>query len=391
MHRAVQKTGLSLSVWLAVATAGILLAMGPAAGQQSAVEDIFVVRDVRLDETAETAAAARARALATGQQVAFGRLLARLTRSIHRSRVGNVDTETLRFLVDTLQIDDEKTSDIRYLANLTVTFKPEAVRGLLRAAGVPYAEVRSRPSLVIPVLERGGQFVLWEDPNPWREAWRNHPPGTGLVPVIAPVGDLADFLELTAAQAVEGDRAVLQGITERYAAESALVAIATIDQPEPGTFRVNVTGSRIGSRESTPVIVSFRGQPGEALPAFLDRAVAAIIETLEDDWKITSAVAFGDIMQIRAAVPITSLQNWVETRARIEQVPAVNQVRVIALTANSAEIEIVYQGDLTRLARAFDRFDLALEETGLDANAPRAFPVTTDVVPLTHVVRLVGG
>ena len=192
MCRALQKSSLSLVLFLI--GFGLLLALDvlPAKAQKSALEDIFVVRDVLLDERAETAAAARTRALALGQREAFARLEARLTRSVHRGLAANINVDTLRFLVDAIQIDDEKTSDVRYLANLTVTFKPDAVRDLFRFNGVPFAELRSRPLTILPVLAAVDRYILWADANPWREAWRNHPEGTGLVPMLAPIGDLID-------------------------------------------------------------------------------------------------------------------------------------------------------------------------------------------------------
>ena len=179
MCRALQKFSRSFAMCLLAV--GLVSVVGSSAlqAQQSALEDIFVVRDVGLDESAQTASAARANALVKGQREAFARLEARLTRSVHRGLAASIDSDTLRFLVDAIQIDAEKTSDVRYLANLTVTFKPDAVRDLFRQSGVPFSELRSRPLTVVPVLATPARYLLWEDPNPWREAWRNHPEGTG--------------------------------------------------------------------------------------------------------------------------------------------------------------------------------------------------------------------
>ena len=193
MYPARQKTALVLLLWLLGAVGLSVISVSTVAAQKSALEDIFVVRDVILDERAETAAAARTQALAKGQREAFRRLEARLIRSVHRGLAESVDADTLRFLVDAIQIDDEKTSNVRYLANLTVEFKPDAVRNLFRFLGVPFAELRSRPLTVAPVLARVDRYILWDDPNPWREAWRNDPEGAGLVPMLAPIGDLSDL------------------------------------------------------------------------------------------------------------------------------------------------------------------------------------------------------
>lgn len=397
MCRALQKIIPVVSLRSLAAAVLLVVGASSAAAQKSALEDIFVVRDVVLDEHAETAAAARDRALAKGQREAFVRLEARLTRSVHRGLAAGVDPDTLRFLVDAIQIDDEKTSNVRYLAKLTVAFKPDAVRNLFRFSGVPFAELRSRPLTIVPVLAQIDRYTLWDDPNPWREAWRNHPEGTGLVPMLAPVGDLSDLAGLSVDQAVDGDEAALTQFAERYEARGVLVAIANIFEAEPGTLRSDVVAVPLGLTEMTPFTITVTGAEGEGEALVFTRAVSEIREVVEDDWKAANAIASSDVSRLRAAVPIAGLANWIDIRGRISRVPAVTKVRVATLTATTAEIEIDYRGDLSRLTRAFERFDLLLEGTGLgvqpgQTNFVGQLPVgqTPSPAPLTHIVRLAG-
>jgi hypothetical protein len=390
MCRALQKFSLALSMWLLAAGAVSVIGSTALSAQQSALEDIFIVRDVALDESAQTAAAARARALAKGQREAFAQLEARLTRSVHRGLAANVDADTLRFLVDAIQIDGEKTSDVRYLANLTVTFKPEAVKNLFRQSGVPFAELRSRPLTVVPVLATRARYLLWDDPNPWREAWRNHPEGTGLVPMLAPIGDLDDLSGLTVDQAVDGDPDVLMRFAQRYGARGVVVTIANIFETEPGVLRSDIVSVPVGLSEMSTFSISVAGREAESERSIFARAVGEVREIIEDEWKAASALASGDIAQLRAAVPIANLKNWIDIRARISRVPAVTNIQVIALTATSAEIVINHRGDEVRLTRAFERFDLILEGAGLGQGVGRpSGNLQTGLRPLvTHVVRL---
>jgi hypothetical protein len=61
-------------------------------------------------------------------------------------------------------------------------------------------------------------------------------------------------------------------------------------------------------------------------------------------------------------------------------------VRLLALTANSAEIEVDYFGDEDRLSRALDRFDLELQVSGFGTDGTLGAGVAP-AVP-THIVRL---
>jgi hypothetical protein len=386
MCRTVSKISVFLISLFVFAVFGLVPGVQRAAAQQAALDDVFVVRDIEVDETASSASTARASAIEKGQREAVERLIARLTRRVFRGRIGEIDQETIRFLISALRIDNERTSDIRYLANLTVTFKPDAVRNYLRTASIPFAEVRSRLVLIIPVIEQHAVYALWENPNPWRDAWLNLPSNPGLVPVVAPIGDLSDYAGLSADQAVEADVGALSEISSRYGAGSAMVAIATINETRLGFLQVQITAARVGRHDETPLLITLQALPEEPLEKLLDRAVVAVVDALDDDWKSTNAVSFGQAKRLHAAVSIPNLKSWIEVRGRLENVPAVRRVHLLALTANSAEIEIDYFGDESRLSRALDRFDLVLETSGF-----RIGGALNEVVPPavpTHIVRL---
>ncbi|MBO6781978.1 MAG: DUF2066 domain-containing protein [Alphaproteobacteria bacterium] len=359
-----------------------------AQAQTAAAQDVFVVRGVSVDETAESTAAARAAAHANGKTEAARRLFERLTRGIYRGQLGQIDAGTADFLVDSLEVANERRSDVRYLADLTVTFRPAAVRQFLQSAGIPFTEVRSRPVLIVPILDTGDRYVLWEDPNPWREAWRNHPSETGLVPVVTPLGDLSDLSGLSAEQAVDFDIGALGAMADRYGARTSVVAVARISgNPETGQ-RADVSAIRVGRVDEDPIDLSVAQAEGEAADLFLERVTGAVIAALDDDWKAANAISFAESGRLHAAVPLGDLAGWIEVQRRLANVPAISTIRVLALTADTAEIELDFFGDTVRLASSLDRFDLVLEETGLaGANDPAnvVFP------PLpTHVIRLPG-
>jgi len=90
---------------------------------------------------------------------------------------------------------------------------------LLRQTGLPFAETASKPLLVLPVLKSRVGLMLWEAANLWRTAWSALPIQRGLVPMIVPLGDLADISDVDASQAMLGDETALEGIVSRYQAD----------------------------------------------------------------------------------------------------------------------------------------------------------------------------
>ena len=68
--------------------------------------------------------------------------------------------------------------------------------------------------------------MLWDVPNVWFEAWNAVPLDNRLVPIILPVGNLADIRDISAERAVIGSKGQIDAIRERYGAATVIVAEA---------------------------------------------------------------------------------------------------------------------------------------------------------------------
>ena len=187
---------------------------------------VFVIENVAVDETSSTALKAREKAVEMGQKSAWKKLLERMTFPETFPKVADIPYSELRSLIRGYEVIRERTSTVRYLADLNVTFSANEVRQFFLNNNIDYAETPSAPVLVIPLLIRQGAASLWETPNPWRDAWQNLPKQRGLVDIRVPVGDLADIRDIAAIQALRGDQKKLKKIAKRYHAKTVVVAKA---------------------------------------------------------------------------------------------------------------------------------------------------------------------
>ena len=351
----------------AVFGCALALAFAPA-GNPAAAQDVFEVSGVAVDVTAETAAAARARALASGEQRAFEILLDRLTLKSDIDRLPVLSAADRAELVQDLSVANEKTSAVRYLAELTFRFKPREVRRLLRDLAIDFAETPSKPVLVLPVYRAAGVVVLWDDPNPWRDAWSGIGGAdglAGLVPMEFPAGGLADIAVIGAAQAAAGDRARLKALSGRYGTSDVIVALAELAAAPGGAPSISVTVNRYGESVSEQAIVSgVTGRPGEAVEAVLRRAAAQVADEIEDQWKADNLIQFERSEIVAVVLPITSLGDWVTARSRLRGVAVVDRIDLVLLSRDEARLNIRYLGDIGQLALALAQADLGLREEG---------------------------
>jgi len=338
--------------------AGLLLALGLPAVGAGAATDPFSVAGVTVDATAATASAARDAALADGQRKAFRQLLERLTTPADHGRLPRLPDAEIVPLVAGFQVQEERTSAVRYLATLTYSFRPNAVRALLRHAGIPFAETASRPVLLVPVLKTtAGGVLLWEPANVWRRAWLDKPPPTGLVPAVVPAGDADDVAALPAAPADAGSPAALAALLQRYDAGEALIAEAALD-----AAGVMVTLRRPGTPD--PLMSERITQSGvESQADLLRRACLRVVQELEERWKRETAVLpQDDEGGLVVRVPLRGVDDWLELRRRLAATGFVQGVTVKSLNRREAIVGLSFAGDASQLKLVLAQRQLALEE-----------------------------
>src|SRR5688572_1553776 len=169
----------------AVAAMSFAASAHAAPAPASAPADIFTVTDIRVDATAESAQTARDAAMAGGRPQAWSRIYRRLTPSAMWGRQPRLSDAQLFRLIRSFEVAGERRSTTRYLADVTFHFNPVAVRQALRQAGISFTEARSRPALVIPVV----QDTPFDPMSAWSAAWRDDVHRQSLVPMVLPEAD----------------------------------------------------------------------------------------------------------------------------------------------------------------------------------------------------------
>ncbi len=347
----------------------LTLVVGVAQGVAAAAQtgpgpaDLFTARGVAVDATEQTAAAARDVALGEGQQRALDIVLRRITLRADQARLPAPAPEEVAALTGGLQIEDEKTSATRYLAKLTVSFKKGEIRALLRRSGIPFTETRAKPTLVLPVLEQAGALLLFDDENPWLDAWAGlGPRDDALLPLTLPLGDLADLAAIGPAQALSGDEARLNAIGARYGVENVMVARGrlTRDVAAGGRPRVDVDLRRYGPAGAGVVVESFAAGPAQTLAGLLETAAGRIARRLEEEWKRETLLRFDTELVLSARLQIAALDDWIGMRDRLRRNAMIRRVELAALSRRDAQIVLYYLGQPSQLAVSLAQDDVEL-------------------------------
>lgn len=356
---------MSLPRWLLTALTGLALLTAALAPPSSAFAagDVYTVSDVPVDVSAGSASQAREQALERGHREAFERLLGRIVPAGEREAVPEMSYDGIANLVRDFQVSDERTSNVRYLADLTIRFRPEAVRRFLRDNGIAYAETVSKPVVVLPVFGEAESAVLWDDPNPWREVWNRRESEPGLVPLTVPLGDLGDIQAISATEALQGDQEAVAAIAGRAGAGDAVVAHLTLEgDPEAGDAAARVVATRVGlSGPQHTTIQTVRQASAKTLEEVLERAADAVAEDMEAAWRQANLVRFEDPHEVSVIVPLRGLDDWTKVRQRLSEVAVVGETALRRMSRAEAELDMTYYGDPEQLKRALRQSSLHLE------------------------------
>jgi hypothetical protein len=365
----------------------VAMGAGPAPAQES---DEAYSATVKVDATADSAAAAREMARIDGQRRALAAVIERLSGASEPAKPPKLDDKTITDMVASFEVANEHMSTVRYVADYTFHFRPSKVRRLVRVAetapadsgsksppdknpgdsgGKSPAEGASKPSVesgnravvVLPVYQDGSNLVLWDDPNPWRMAWSQRPAGSGPGRLVLPLGDAGDLAAIDAEKAGSGRSEALTAIAQRNRGSEAVVALATARRQDNKLAGLDVTVKRYGSGRLVDTQgSSFEADPGESEADLLKRAVESTAAEIESGAKRNAGAQSDQPGSLAVTVPITSLGEWVQVRNRLSSVSAIRKIDLLSLSRQEARIEVKYVGSQDQLKSSLAEVNLDL-------------------------------
>ena len=348
----------------AAAAAGVLTALlwAPQIRAQQPNEDpLYEVRGVEVRVEAENAAKAKVEAIFEAQEKAFNRLLVRLLGSDANARLPEIDSGEIARSMAGMSIEKERTAPKLYMATFTIRFRREAIQQLLDANELKFTARQAETVLLLALYKIGSRAVLWESPNPWRDAWTSLGPENSLTPVLLPLGDLNDVSAISARDVLEGKAEKLEALKERYKVDYVLISVAEANGDKSG-LRATLRGeSPLGTLNWEE---TFTGPPGD-IEAIAAVAAKRLLSAMEQQWRAegprTPASAAG---VYTVAVPFSGLQEWQQIRDRIRATFGVNALEIKSLSARGAIVDITYDGELAQLNTALAGQGLILADNG---------------------------
>lgn len=366
---------LQVTVMAALFSAGALsiCALSALPAVAAPADRVFTVANYPVDAVARDAVAAKKRAYARGQQAALRSLLKRLVPVAAYAQLRRLGKLKSGQFIDGIAVRHEQNSTTEYIASLDFSFRPQAVKDLLRRRGVPFLSEQAEPIILVPIYHAPKAALA---PLPaaygqstgarnWFDIWRD----LDLVHALTPVKLQALKPQIhpdTISALLNGDRSAYRILTSEYGSQFVVLAIA---EPDPSTGRLKVM---MVGRDAVDFFTLKQSQRIHD-DLFYASELAAVIGlgVLEGRWKM---VMVGDaaggngsapaLAPVRFVVTFSSAAQWRSIRRRIAGTAGVEQMEVGGLSARGATVFLQYPGGAEQLVQGLTRQGLFLRQAG---------------------------
>ena len=326
---------------------------------------IYTIYNISIDKTATTSSQASRSALRAAQRLALDTLFRKIIREEDHEALPHLTDGQVAELVSGIEVANEKSSRVRYMADFTVHFSRNKIYNFLSEKQIPFAETLSNPASILTVLEKDGAAVLWEKDNDWRTAWLNYDTANNLVPIRVISPSLANRLALTAGQAQLGDREVLQDFADKQGLVKLYVMSAWIDNDVARQIKtLELSIYKLGDDDYVFTTSIDLDIITDDMSSLYDEAIKQATYWLDNEWKEKVMIHFGTSSYLKVQIQYDSSEDWFEIKKKLESISLVRKVTLKNFTITAADVEIEHSGDVEQIILTLDQEKLILTEQG---------------------------
>jgi hypothetical protein len=357
-----------------LAVALLLILVAPS--RQATAQDDPYSATVTVDATSDTVAKARDVARLDGARHALDAVVARLAGGSDKAKPLKLRDNQITDMVASFEVANEKMSAVRYVADYTYHFKSAEVAKAMQAAGIATSDANAaagaganppsnpgvgKPVVVLPVYQSDGESLLWDDPNPWRDAWAQRAAGPSGAALQVPLGDVSDLAAIDADKARTGDSTALSAIAKKEGADDVLVMLA-VQRAGSDRQGLDITVRRYRNGQFVDVhLASIDANPNEGDADLFRRAADTIAADIDSGWKNAKGDLGGQQGSVAVVASISGLDDWIKLRGTLAALPSVRRIDVKSLSRQEATIEIQYVGSMDQLKASLAATKLDLQ------------------------------
>ncbi len=300
--------------------------------EDSIVKDIFV--EIKYKNNEEY----RNKALNLSYQIALARYLGWVT-LLNKQDIGIIINDTSsKDYVSGYSIENEKFTQDKYSALVTVNFDKQKIEQLLTGKKVDYFLKKGPRTLLIPLVKFKDRLILWDDPNPWFDAWLRRPLDSNLTEFILPSGEVDDLITLNAEEAESLKYYKIKNLTSKYSAEEALVLIVNLFETN-NKYSFNLEAYN-GLKQEQISLQQLGAKSSNKLNEDLLLLANKFADNYDDMWVKKNIDRIGNNTILYINVYYQNFNEWIKIKNFLKKNNLVKYFKVTSLSYEKADIEL---------------------------------------------------
>ncbi|OPZ78694.1 MAG: hypothetical protein BWY78_00434 [Alphaproteobacteria bacterium ADurb.Bin438] len=316
---------------------------------------MFSALSISVDAVDKDATLARKQAIANGQSLGLFKVLERIVAPKDFENLPEVPDEIISDMVQDISVSDEKTSKVRYIANLDIRYKPESIKKYLKDLGVSFVQAPSKPYLLLPLYySQSNEVFLWESLNSWAKAWIMA--DYSVIPLIIPEGNEEDIKNIDIKDILSINKDAFLNWQKLYNANGGVIIAEIKDLGNRLKFKAIKYENGV-EKEVIQLNYSYKNDLASALKTIVKNY---ILKT-ESNYRDSHSINIADDTFLTVVVPLSSISDWLNIESKLKEIATITKIELKAIKKDKAQIELWFADGLDNLSTSLNEKELEIK------------------------------
>ena len=301
-------------------------------------ENQYLVKNVYVELNLKNNKNYRKKAIEISYEIALSRFLNWITVKKQNSMASLIKSIKPKDYISGYSIESEKFKKDNYSALISVNFYQKKIENLLNINEIKYFAKKGPKTLIIPIIKFENRLVLWDDPNPWFDAWLKRPLDPNLTVFMLPLGEVNDLITLSAEDAINFRYYKIKNLANKYKSEDVIVVIIELKENNDSYLlslkAINgFTKNKIFSNE----IVQVRKNN---LSEYLLKLANNFAEYYDDLWVYNNLEKMNFKSKTSVKVKFNKFSEWINAKNFLLNNDKIEKFKILKISNKNALIEI---------------------------------------------------
>jgi len=293
--------------------------------------------DVSVDVTAKTVNEAKQKAISKAMREGLSEIVSSISTEASVKELNKLNDNQLEHFITGVMVLMEKTSDVRYIADLKISVDEKLLKSYMAENNMPIILRAEQQVSVLPVLEKeDGTLYIWEEENFWRQAFLEkrtlHRGNMNIKVMEKNLGNIAMIKANRIFDLADGELSELLSFNH-----AEVLYVVKYAEKEGKVFIKEYPSGKI---QETNIIADRSGETADNTLALFKSGQRAAVEDTP-----------ANIMPERVEVvySYTRLAEWIALKKLLEDNPQAQDIKLISMANGKVHFNFQYSGVIERL------------------------------------------